>query len=205
LAPNRGRINMASRRPGIPRPVRDQVLAEFNHRCAICGGERPHVHHIDGDPSNNDPSNLIPLCPNCHLTDQHNPTTPVDPAKLAMFRRFKDPTILSAEFEPLYARLRFLDNVDGATDFEASIRELISFVRALTMGQFYGDRLASMLKMPRNFALLYLEGSEYQQRKAEHQQDCRRVLIGGRDEVRRLAVELLRYQPWSKSNRTNSG
>jgi len=122
-----------------------------------------------------------------------------------MFRRFKDPTILSAEFEPLYARLRFLDNVDGATDFEASIRELISFVRALTMGQFYGDRLASMLKMPRNFALLYLEGSEYQQRKAEHQQDCRRVLIGGRDEVRRLAVELLRYQPWSKSNRTNSG
>lgn len=25
------------------------------------------VHHIDGNPGNNDPENLIALCPRCHL------------------------------------------------------------------------------------------------------------------------------------------
>ena len=36
-------------------------------RCAICGFDRiVAIHHIDEDHSNNDPINLIPLCPNHH-------------------------------------------------------------------------------------------------------------------------------------------
>jgi hypothetical protein len=55
---------MRKARPSILRPIKDSVLREFNHRCAICGKERPQIHHIDENPANNDPLNLIPLCPN---------------------------------------------------------------------------------------------------------------------------------------------
>lgn len=34
--------------------------------CVICGFEYSDVHHIDGDHTNNDPANLISLCPNHH-------------------------------------------------------------------------------------------------------------------------------------------
>jgi hypothetical protein len=36
-------------------------------RCAACAAvSRIEVHHIDRDPSNNDPVNLVPLCIDCH-------------------------------------------------------------------------------------------------------------------------------------------
>jgi len=42
----------------------------FRHRdkkCYACGHDRIiEVHHLDGDHENNDPSNLIPLCPTHH-------------------------------------------------------------------------------------------------------------------------------------------
>jgi len=42
----------------------------FQHherRCVICGFDKVvAVHHIDENKKNNDPSNLIPLCPNHH-------------------------------------------------------------------------------------------------------------------------------------------
>jgi hypothetical protein len=49
-------------RVSIPKPIRDRVLKEYHHRCAIRGEDNPQLHHIDEDPSNNDPLNLIPLC-----------------------------------------------------------------------------------------------------------------------------------------------
>lgn len=37
------------------------------HECIICGENRIiDVHHFDENKNNNDPSNLIPLCPNHH-------------------------------------------------------------------------------------------------------------------------------------------
>jgi len=48
----------------------------FNQHCARCGRdcqgirsgeEQLQVHHIDENPENNDPENLIPLCARCHL------------------------------------------------------------------------------------------------------------------------------------------
>lgn len=36
--------------------------------CASCGtAEALHVHHIDRNPANNDPENLMTLCDSCHL------------------------------------------------------------------------------------------------------------------------------------------
>ena len=45
--------------------------------CGKCGFERigkgqMDVHHVDGDHSNNDPSNLITLCANCHRLVHHD-------------------------------------------------------------------------------------------------------------------------------------
>jgi hypothetical protein len=39
-----------------------------DHRCCICreAGKDVHLHHIDGNPSNNDPNNLAVLCLDCH-------------------------------------------------------------------------------------------------------------------------------------------
>jgi len=54
----------------LPSGKRSQVLIRARGRCEKCGkdlqGIHPPVHHKDGDPSNNDLSNLIALCPNCH-------------------------------------------------------------------------------------------------------------------------------------------
>lgn len=36
--------------------------------CAECATtDRLHVHHIDRNPANNDPTNLLTLCASCHL------------------------------------------------------------------------------------------------------------------------------------------
>src|SRR6266536_3193402 len=136
-------------RPAIPTSIRKKVLAEFNHRCAICGEDKPQLPHIDGDPTNNDPLNLLPLCPNCHLIDQHNPTAPFEPKKLNLFRRFNDTAILSSKFHPLYLRLTFLDHIqdnDSAGDLAKRSQELCEFVLALAMGEYYAKRLEDLTK-----------------------------------------------------------
>lgn len=43
------------------------ALRHWEHSCAICGFDKiVAIHHIDMQKSNNDPTNLIPLCPNHH-------------------------------------------------------------------------------------------------------------------------------------------
>jgi hypothetical protein len=39
---------------------------KYREACRICGFEFSDVHHIDGNHKNNDPPNLISLCPNHH-------------------------------------------------------------------------------------------------------------------------------------------
>src|SRR5215831_14957625 len=108
--------SMKKQRPVIPQRVRAAVMREFNHLCALCGAVNPQLHHINEDPSDNDPGNLVPLCANHHITDQHNPTARVDPTKLRLFRKHKDPVILGPQFEPLFRRFRFVMTInDDAT------------------------------------------------------------------------------------------
>jgi HNH endonuclease len=49
--------------------VRREILIEASYRCAVprcMTALAIDVHHIDENPANNDPSNLIALCPTCH-------------------------------------------------------------------------------------------------------------------------------------------
>ena len=98
-------------RESIPKKIKDNLLDEYNHKCAVCGSDRPHIHHVNEDPSDSSINNLLPLCPNCHLSDQHNPTRKIDIPKLQLFRRYKDPVILKPQFDPIYVRQIFLKDI----------------------------------------------------------------------------------------------
>lgn len=195
---------MAKKRVAAPAKVRETVLKEYNHRCAVCGANQPHIHHIDEDPSNNDPENLLPLCPNCHLSDQHNPTVSVGPVLLALFRKHKDPTILLPQFLPLYSRVTFLLDVepgDGPTDdLEAQVRELIGFVAALEMGDFYAGKMRQLLNKHRGAYITVLGdlASEARTREAHriNRSKYRDQLCANVGEVIATVVELLRFQSW---------
>lgn len=64
----------AGNKPNIFRDVARRFIAEKRgYKCEVCGiGEWQgkkltlHVDHINGDPSNNQPTNLRLICPNCH-------------------------------------------------------------------------------------------------------------------------------------------
>lgn len=62
------------------RAIRPKILERDGHKCKFCDFKSmkfQEVHHIDDDHSNNDPSNLITVCPLCHccfhlgFTGQH--------------------------------------------------------------------------------------------------------------------------------------
>jgi hypothetical protein len=63
-----------SRRPTIPEAVALALMVANRHTCCFCRTERKHViiHHTDGDPSNNDPINLVVLCHDCHSRVEGN-------------------------------------------------------------------------------------------------------------------------------------
>ena len=56
-------------RVSIPEEHRAKLLLWCARHCCFCGKQCTTnivIHHINGDPSNNDPDNLIPLCFDCH-------------------------------------------------------------------------------------------------------------------------------------------
>ncbi len=186
------------------------MLREFNHRCAICANDKPQLHHIDTDPSNNDPMNLVPLCPNCHLSDQHNPTRGLDQDKLSLFRRFKDPYILKPQFHPLFIRTRFLDEIDStsADELDNKAGELVEFVANLEMGEFYGKRIKELTTGVglRRLPIPIVSNYDEERRRAsmaandrsieKARDEYREKLRSNKDAVLALIIELLRFQAW---------
>ena len=186
---------MKQNRPRVPKGVRDQVMNEYNHLCAICGEPRPQLHHIDEDHTNNDPLNLLPLCPNHHLTDQHNPTSKIDPGILSLFRHHKDPTILSPQFEPLFRRMQFLldrSKQDGVAAHNQG-KDLVAFISALHMSEYYYEAVNKLLFEQFTNPEAPTGGSIHL---------IHRLAIGTK-ETRRTAVdliiEMLRYQSWNQT------
>lgn len=61
--------------------IRRYLMAKYENKCQICGWNKCnqytgliplHIHHIDGDCTNNKEENLQLLCPNCHsLTNNY--------------------------------------------------------------------------------------------------------------------------------------
>src|SRR5258708_10145894 len=191
---------MPKQRTSIPKAISSRVLREFRHGCAICGRDEPQIHHIDKNPANNQVDNLLPLCPNCHLIDQHDPTAPSDPLKLKLFRRYRDPAILSSQFHPLYLRLRFLLTLEETyewTETLACTAELTAFVRALNMGDFYSGRIRDLLAVPQldppSFDASQAQRADFEARRQSAFKDS---LIQNREKATRLVIEMLRYQDW---------
>ena len=198
-------------RQSIPQQVKNTVLSEYSHRCAICGADRPHIHHVDEDPSHNEPLNLLPLCPNCHLNDQHNPTRRHDIQKLALFRKYKDPAILKPQFHPIYSRQAFLASVSPdeapVSELEKQAIELVELVTALEMGDFYGNRINEMIAPLRTASVFSLNGGSdvhYEQQMRRKNRTYRLKLITNRDGVCALLVEQLRYQRWANGSDADS-
>ncbi len=194
---------MSKTRKDIPSAIKEQVLKEFSHRCAKCGTDNPQLHHMDEDPSNNDPMNIIPLCPNCHLTDQHDPTKKMEVDRLRLFRKYKDPSILKPEFHPLYRRFSFLNSLEEIADFDDlndRLSELIGFIENLEMGSFYAKKIRSITEESAIglFTVLGDSASEHRRFKVikEHNEEYRQQLIAAREEIAELVVELLRFQRW---------
>jgi hypothetical protein len=191
---------MAKARIPIPAKISEKVLKEFNHRCAKCGTDNPHLHHIDENPSNNDPLNLIPLCPNCHLVDQHNPTRLVEPGKLRLFRIYKDPAILKPQFHALYIRFLFFESAETTYDIDELERkaiELLEFILTMEKGEFYAKVIGNLI-LPSdlinyNESRTRFVGIEKKiQRGLEYHQQLQAV----KERVYELIIELLRFQSW---------
>ena len=60
------------RRLSIPESIADRIVTAARHRCCVCPEHRriAHIHHMDGDSSNNADNNLVGLCTECHA-DAH--------------------------------------------------------------------------------------------------------------------------------------
>ena len=190
-------------RKAISEKVKDTIRKEFNYKCAICASDNPQIHHIDENHENNNIDNLLPLCPNCHLSDQHNPTRKIDIPKLQLFRKYKDPTILNSKFHPLYTRSLFLDAVEENTNDVKSLYEqtdsLIEFVKSLEMGTFYAQELEKLIKQNGHMYSISMSGGidhRYEEAKSKNNLDDRKKLIINKKKVMDLIVELLRYQNW---------
>lgn len=187
-------------RKAIPKKIKEKILSEYNHRCAICAKDNPHVHHIDENPENNNIQNLIPLCPNCHLTDQHNPTRKIEINKLKLFRKYRDPLILMAQFHPIYLRQNFLDELilehKLASEYETKSEELIEFISKLEMGEFYCNKIGNLLENTSMSFIFYSNDAEGNRKYQDSFLNYIRKLESNRETVQELIIELLRYQKW---------
>ncbi len=61
---------MVKIRTKIPENTAAEVVFRAHRQCCVCKKRGDHIHHIDGDPSNNDINNLVLLC-----FDDHNEAT----------------------------------------------------------------------------------------------------------------------------------
>ncbi|WP_439408386.1 hypothetical protein ACNJX9_08060 [Bradyrhizobium sp. DASA03076] len=53
-------------RPPIPVAIQSKLLIDNRHACCVCQKARVQIHHIDGDPNNNEFANLAALCLDHH-------------------------------------------------------------------------------------------------------------------------------------------
>lgn len=195
---------MPKKRVSIPKLVTEIVMKEYRYRCAICGRHNPQLHHLDEDPSNNDPGNLLPLCPNCHLQDVHDPTNPPDLRKLRLFRVHKDPLILDPRFHPIFRRMAFLYFDEELMSkrprlFSYRANELLDFVGGFEMGEFYKKKILDHLKNPfTHYAIKYIEGgTDIDENRIKSDPALKQAALAHRvEQIETLIIEALRYQNW---------
>ena len=200
---------MAKKRTTIPKTITDQVLREFRHKCAICGRHEPQLHHIDENPSNNKVENLLPLCPNCHLQDSHDPTAPPDLFKIQLFRRTKDPLVLDPRFHPIWTRLRFLreNDAERVESWQWSCNNLCEFIKALKMGQYYANLIMAIFRDPYDHYVVHQHklGNKVSKVDIRGNSELQSTVCAYRaTAIEEICVEMLRYQEWHINVQHNS-
>ena len=172
-------------RTPIRKKLKETILKEYNHKCAICHANPPppELHHIDENPSNNDPLNILPLCPNCH-------SSKLNPRILSAFRKYKKREILSVEFEQLFdkaAQIFDLSVVDYYPYCHALGEDLVAFVRTFKKGKYYAPKIDRLIR-----AVPEQDPMTPEQCKTFDRQRC--------EDIMKLLVELLPFQNWKPKN-----
>jgi hypothetical protein len=87
----------------IPTSVAAQLLFEADRTCCVCRVRHKavQIHHLDDDPSNNDPANLAALCLECHRETQIEGGfgRKLDAAQIALYRDDWSRTVASRRDE----------------------------------------------------------------------------------------------------------
>ncbi len=87
------------RRP-IPSSIADQVMFSNKRTCCVCQEKGKHVqlHHIDGNPSNNNPNNLAVLCLDCHsqVTGSHGLGRSYTTGEVRMYKHSWEQQVLTS-------------------------------------------------------------------------------------------------------------
>lgn len=76
-------------RKTIPGSVRTKILLANRHACCVCHNIDVQIHHIDGDPSNNEEGNLAVLCVRHHdkATPPASLTAKLKPSEIRAYKR----------------------------------------------------------------------------------------------------------------------
>lgn len=170
---------MAKQRTSIPTKIRHAILKEYHHGCARCLEHvpAPELHHIDEDPSNHDPLNLLPLCPNCH-------SLKLNPTILSLFRKYKRSEILSVEFELLYDKAAFIFKLPLLDYYPQCFylgEDLAAFISPLKQGKYYAQKIDRLVRADS-------EQESVEELEIFHKQRC--------EAITELMIELLPYQGW---------
>ena len=74
----------------LPTEIKRQIKASYKEICPLCGSlSSLIIHHIDGDPSNNEENNLTVMCQKCHHKCHHKTYShkiPIEVNKDIVFR-----------------------------------------------------------------------------------------------------------------------
>ena len=165
----------------MPRKIREAVLKDYYHKCAICDASQPapELHHIDENPSNHDSLNILPLCPNCH-------SSKLNPRILSVFRKYKRREILSVEFEQLFNKATLVFELSAEDYYPycyALGEDLVAFVRTFEKGKYYAPKIDKLIR-----AVPEQDPMTLDQCEAFNRHRC--------EEILKLIVELLPFQNW---------
>jgi len=122
--------------------------------------------------------------------------------------QFDTDNIITASYKPLYRtlfnRVQFLHEIQNDTDIDLLVKkvdELIDFVASLSIGAFYSQKLASLLRQPAyGFSYRYDFPESFAERQArqlgqvKRDQAYRDQLFQARDEVQMLCLEIVQVQ-----------
>jgi hypothetical protein len=170
-------------RTPILKKTKEAILKEYHHKCAFghANPPQPELHHIDGNPSNNDSLNLLPLCPNCHSY-----ISKFDPRILLLFRKYKKNEILATEFKPLFNKVALISELSDDDYFSycfALGKDLVAFVSTLKNGKYYAPKINKLIRAA-------------PEPDPETPEEWKASLKQRRENIMELIAELLTFQNW---------